>query len=220
MIDILQTGDELYIKNWNLDYIIGIDEAGRGTLAGPVVASAVAISSENLFSQIWHQEPLQYIKDSKKVTPKRRQAIYDNIQNQNEVLIGIVSLSAHNIDTINILEATKIAWLEALERCLLQLPLDSKIGILIDGNIIPSGIEYPHQAVIKGDNKHLSIALASIYAKVYRDNIMTVYHTQYPNYGFNENKGYGTKLHIEAIQKYGITDIHRVTFCKNYNLKS
>jgi ribonuclease HII len=220
MIDILQTGDELYIKNWNLDYIIGIDEAGRGTLAGPVVASAVAISSESLFSQIWHQAPLQYIKDSKKVTPKRRQAIYDNIKNQNKVLIGIGIVSAQNIDIINILEATKIAWLEALESCLLQLPLDAKIGILIDGNIIPSGIEYQHKAVIKGDNKHLSIALASIYAKVYRDNLMTVYHTQYPNYGFNENKGYGTKSHIEAIQKYGIIDIHRVTFCKNYNLKS
>lgn len=215
MISILQAGDLDYIQKNSLDYVIGIDEAGRGTLAGPVVASAVAISSENLFSQIWHQAPLQYIKDSKKVTPKRRQAIYDNIQNQNEVLIGVGSVSAHNIDTINILEATKIAWLEALERCLLQLPLDSKIGILIDGNIIPSGIEYPHQAVIKGDNKHLSIALASIYAKVYRDNLMTVYHTQYPNYNFDKHKGYGTQLHIESIRKYGLSDIHRATFCKN-----
>lgn len=213
MISILQAGDRVYIEKWQLEYIIGIDEAGRGTLAGPVVASAIAISSDILVSQTWQQSPLKYAKDSKKVTPKRRQDIYEIIQNQYPIGVGFVS--ANIIDNINILEATKLAWLEALDKCLLQLPLDSRTGILIDGNIVPIGIEYPHKAIVKGDNKHLSIALASIYAKVYRDNLMSEYSTQYPNYNFDQHKGYGTKMHIQAIQKYGLSAIHRATFCKN-----
>ena len=213
MISILQIGDIEYIEKWDLDYIIGIDEAGRGSLAGPVVASAIALSPDILSSELWQVSPLKYTQDSKKVSPVRRQAIYDSIQDQYPVGFGIIS--ANIIDTVNILEATKLAWLEALEQCLMKLPLESKIGVMIDGNIIPTGIEYPHKAVIKGDNKHLSIALASIYAKVYRDNLMTVYHTQYPSYNFYIHKGYGTKLHIKSIQQYGLSDIHRATFCKN-----
>ena len=213
MISILQEGDRIYIEKWDLDYIIGIDEAGRGTLAGPVVATAIALNTDTLLSEIWQTSPLKYTKDSKKVTPVRRQAIYNAIQDQYPIGLGIIS--ANTIDTINILEATKLAWLEALEQCLIQLPLESKIGVIIDGNTSPLGIEYPHKAIIKGDNKHLSIALASIYAKVNRDNLMTLYHTQYPNYNFDKHKGYGTQLHIEAIQKNGLSDIHRVTFCQN-----
>ena len=213
MIAILQAGDRAYFEKWDLDYIIGIDEAGRGTLAGPVVATAIALSSEILNDEIWYNSPLKYTKDSKKVTPTRRQAIYEYMQDKYTIGLGVIS--ANMIDTINILEASKLAWLEALDQCLIQLPLEAKIGVLIDGNTIPTGIEYPHQAVIKGDNKHLSIASASIYAKVHRDNLMSVYHTQYPNYNFAKHKGYGTKSHIEAIQQYGLSDIHRVTFCKN-----
>jgi ribonuclease HII len=213
MISILQEGDRAYIEKWQLEYIIGIDEAGRGTLAGPVVASAIAINSDILVSQTWQQSPLKYAKDSKKVTPKRRQDIYEVIQNLYPIGVGFVS--ANIIDNINILEATKLAWLEALDKCLLQLPLDSRVGILIDGNIVPIGIEYPHKAIVKGDNKHLSIALASIYAKVYRDNLMSEYSTQYPNYNLYQHKGYGTKMHIQEIQKYGLSAIHRATFCKN-----
>jgi ribonuclease HII len=213
MIAILQAGDSEYITKWNLDYIIGIDEAGRGTLAGPVVATAIAISADILSNPIWQEAPLKYTKDSKKVTPARRQAIYDEIKDKYTIGLGVIS--ANTIDTINILEASKLAWLEALDNCLLQLPLESKIGVIIDGNTVPTGIEYPHKAVIKGDNKHLSIALASIYAKLHRDNLMTVYHTQYPNYNFAKHKGYGTKSHMESIQQYGLSDIHRVTFCKN-----
>ncbi len=213
MISILQAGDRAYIEKWQLEYIIGIDEAGRGTLAGPVVASAIAINSDILVSQTWQQSPLKYAKDSKKVTPKRRQDIYEVIQNLYPIGVGFVS--ANIIDNINILEATKLAWLEALDKCLLQLPLDSRTGILIDGNIVPIGIEYPHKAIVKGDNKHLSIALASIYAKVYRDNLMSEYSTQYPNYNLYQHKGYGTKMHIQEIQKYGLSAIHRATFCKN-----
>jgi ribonuclease HII len=213
MIAILQAGDREYIEKWNLDYIIGIDEAGRGTLAGPVVATAIALSLDIIENEIWQEAPLKYTKDSKKVTPVRRQAIYNEIQDKYTIGLGIIS--ANTIDTINILEATKLAWLEALQQCMMQLPLESNIGVIIDGNIVPIGIECPHKAVIKGDNKHLSIALASIYAKVHRDNLMTVYHTQYPNYNFAKHKGYGTKSHMESIQKYGLSDIHRATFCKN-----
>ena len=214
MIAILQAGDREYIEKWGLEYIIGIDEAGRGTLAGPVVATAIALSPEDLLAEIWQEVPLKYTKDSKKVTPARRQAIYNEIQDKYTIGLGVIS--ANTIDTINILEASKLAWIEALDQCLIQLPLEAKIGVLIDGNTIPTGIEYPHQAIIKGDNKHLSIASASIYAKVHRDNLMTVYHTQHPNYDFAKHKGYGTKSHIEAIQEYALSDIHRVTFCKNF----
>jgi ribonuclease HII len=214
MIAILQAGDSEYIEKWDLEYIVGIDEAGRGTLAGPVVAAAITFSPEDLLAEIWQEVPLKYTKDSKKVTPARRQAIYDEIQDKYTIGIGVIS--ANTIDTVNILEASKLAWIEALDQCLIQLPLEAKIGVLIDGNTIPTGIEYLHQAIIKGDNKHLSIALASIYAKVYRDNLMSVYHTQYPNYNFNKHKGYGTKSHIEVIREYGLSDIHRVTFCKNF----
>lgn len=213
MISILQSGDLEYIQENSLDYVIGIDEAGRGTLAGPVVASAIALNLDILSFEIWQDTPLKYTKDSKKVTPNRRQAIYETIKDQ--YMIGLGVIAPNTIDSINILEATKLAWLEALEQCLIQLPLDAQIGVILDGNIVPAGIEYSHKAVIKGDNKHLSIALASIYAKVYRDNLMTVYHTQYPNYNFDKHKGYGTQSHIESIQKYGLSDIHRVTFCKN-----
>ena len=214
MISILQKGDRDYIKKWQLDYIIGIDEAGRGTLAGPVVASAIALDIQTLDSNIWQENPLKYTKDSKKVTPKRRQAIYNQLI-ENKYIMGLGIISANIIDTINILEATKLAWLEALEQCISQLPLEAQIGVLIDGNIVPTGIEYPHKPVVKGDNRHLSIALASIYAKVYRDNLMIEYQDKYPQYAFNEHKGYGTKSHIESIQKNGLSDIHRVTFCKN-----
>ncbi|MEX0596989.1 MAG: ribonuclease HII [Candidatus Paceibacterota bacterium] len=213
MISILQAGDREYIEKLGLDYIIGIDEAGRGTLAGPVVSAAIAISPTILASEIWEKAPLKYTKDSKQVTPARRMAIYEMIKNQ--YIIGVGTISANTIDTINILEATKLAWLEALDQCLLQLPLEAQIGVVIDGNIVPVGISYPHKAIIKGDNKYLSIALASIYAKVYRDNLMTEYNNEYPNYGLNQHKGYGTKLHIESIQKYGLSLIHRSSFCKN-----
>ena len=217
MIDILQAGDREYIEKWEIDYIIGIDEAGRGTLAGPVVATAIALNLDIVDNQIWQTAPFKYTKDSKKVTPARREAIYESIQNQYKIGLGVIS--ANTIDTINILEASKLAWLEALNQCLLKLPLEAKIGVLIDGNTLPTGIEYPHQSVIKGDNKHLSIALASIYAKVHRDNLMSVYHTQYPNYNFATHKGYGTKDHMETIKKYGFSDIHRVSFCKNILLR-
>jgi ribonuclease HII len=217
MISVLQAGDREYIEKWELDYIIGIDEAGRGTLAGPVVATAIALSLDIVDNEIWQIAPFKYTKDSKKVTLARRQAIYDSIQNKYEIGLGVIS--ANTIDTINILEASKLAWLEALDQCLLKLPLEAKIGVVIDGNTLPTGIEYPHQAVIKGDNKHLSIALASIYAKVHRDNLMSVYHTQYPNHNFAKHKGYGTKDHMETIKKYGLSDIHRVSFCKNILLR-
>lgn len=213
MISNLQEGDKLYIKKWDLEYIIGVDEVGRGTLAGPVVAIAIAIPVDSISDIIWQQSPLKYTQDSKKVTPKRRQAIYESIPNQYTIGLGVIS--SNLIDIANILEATKLAWLESLQQCVEKLPLGAKIGILIDGNIVPEGLLYPNQAIIKGDNKHLSIALASIYAKVYRDNLMTQYNIQYPQYGFAKHKGYGTPEHIKAIKQYGLSDIHRTTFCKN-----
>lgn len=214
MISHLIQGDQRYIDMWNLDYIIGIDEAGRGTLAGPVVATALALPADLLKEDFWYTEPYVYIQDSKKVTQKRRQMIYDTVHSV--YIFGTGVISSQIIDTINILEATKLAWIQALEECLLQLPLDASIGVIIDGNIVPRGIEYPHASIIKGDNHHLSIAVASICAKVIRDDLMNNYDQTYPEYGFQQHKGYGTALHIEAIKQYQLSDIHRVTFCKKY----
>ncbi len=216
MIDNLIKGDVQYIESWDIDYIIGIDEAGRGTLAGPVVAVALALSADSLKQDFWFSDPYHYIQDSKQVTAKRRQRIYDHIHTQYPIGTGVIS--AHIIDEMNILEATKLAWNQALDICLLQLPLDARVGILIDGNTLPKGIEYLHKAIIKGDNSHLSIASASICAKVIRDTMMLNYHQQYPEYGFEKHKGYGTAYHMEAIQQHQLSDIHRKTFCKNIKI--
>lgn len=167
--------------------IAGVDEAGRGPLAGPVVAAAAILNVDDDFI---------YLNDSKKVTPKRRDILYDDIMNRTIYGIGIVS--AEEIDEINILQATYKAMRMAIDK------LSKRPEVLLNDAVIIPGIdESIHQEkIIKGDAKSVSIAAASILAKVTRDRYMEELGEKYPEYGFEKHKGYGTKAHIEAIKKY------------------
>jgi ribonuclease HII len=180
--------------------VIGVDEAGRGPLAGPVVAAAVIIN--NL-------EPLLQVNDSKKVSKTKREVLYKLIEQHTTFGIGMATVE--EIDSINILQATLLAMRRAIE--MVKVPFDY---IIVDGNISP----YPKQAniipIIGGDAKSISIAAASIMAKVTRDRIMDDLHQQYPDYGWASNSGYGTKLHIDAIKSQGITPHHRKSFLKKF----
>ena len=180
--------------------IAGVDEAGRGPLAGPVVAAAAILNVDDDFI---------YLNDSKKVTPKRRDILYNDIMNRTIYGIGIVS--AEEIDEMNILQATYKAMRMAIDK------LSKRPEVLLNDAVIIPGIdESIHQEkIIKGDAKSVSIAAASILAKVTRDRYMEELGEKYPEYGFEKHKGYGTKAHIEAIKKYGITPEHRKRFLKN-----
>ena len=180
--------------------IAGVDEAGRGPLAGSVVAAAAILNVDDDFI---------YLNDSKKVTPKRRDILYNDIMNRTIYGIGIVS--AEEIDEMNILQATYKAMRMAIDK------LSKRPEVLLNDAVIIPGIdESIHQEkIIKGDAKSVSIAAASILAKVTRDRYMEELGEKYPEYGFEKHKGYGTKAHIEAIKKYGITPEHRKTFLKN-----
>ena len=180
-------------------YIGGIDEAGRGPLAGPVVASVVVLKPNT---------KIEGINDSKKISEAKREELLDIIKEQ-ALDYGIGIVNNEDIDEINILNATYLAMKKAIN-CLKNTP----DYLLIDAATIP-GIDIDQKPIIKGDSKSISIAAASIFAKVTRDNIMYQYDEMFPEYGFKSHKGYGTKEHYEAIEKYGITRIHRKSFLKN-----
>lgn len=180
-------------------YIGGIDEAGRGPLAGPVVA-AVVVFKQNT--------KIEGINDSKKLSEAKREELFDIIKEQ-ALDYGIGIVNNNEIDEFNILQATYMAMKKAIN-CLEKTP----DYLLIDAATIP-GVDTPQKPIIKGDSKSISIAAASILAKVTRDSIMYQYDEMYPEYGFKGHKGYGTKEHYEAIEKHGITPIHRKSFLKN-----
>lgn len=181
-------------------FIAGVDEVGRGPLAGPVVAAAVILPQDFGFPGI---------NDSKKLSEKRREELYGVITSE-ALDFSIGMRSPEVIDRINILEATKEAMTEAVNG-LKQRP----DHVLIDALTLPS-LDMPQTGIIRGDANCLSIAAASIVAKVTRDRMMAEYHRVYPAYGFDRNKGYGTKAHYEGIEKEGICPIHRRTFLKKY----
>jgi len=181
-------------------YICGMDEVGRGPFAGPVVAAAVILPKDCR---------IPYINDSKKLSEKKREELYDEILSQ-AVSYGIGSVPPNKIDEINILQATY----EAMRQAIGNLTVKPDI-ILTDAVKIP-GISVPQVPIIKGDAKSYTIAAASIIAKVTRDRLMVAYEQVFPGYGFAENKGYGSKQHIDAIKRLGPTPIHRMSFIKNY----
>ncbi len=191
--------NELYENG--IKYIAGIDEVGRGPLVGPVVTAAVILPRE------FYDER---INDSKKLTEKKRELLYDVIM-ENAVSVGIGISSEDVIDKINILEATKKAMIEAVNNLSVKPE-----HLLIDA--VKLNIDIPQTPIIKGDAKSESIAAASIVAKVTRDRMMIELDKKHPEYDFKHNKGYGTKKHIEAIEKYGILKEHRKTFapCDKY----
>ncbi len=187
-------------KYWvhGYNYIAGVDESGRGPLAGPVVCSSVIFPKN-----IYH---IKNINDSKKLSKKQREYLF-NIICENAAAISICIVDETIIDKINIYQAT----IFGMKHCIKQLEPEPEV-ILVDGMEISFPKQIISKKIIKGDSKVMSIAAASIIAKVTRDNIMYFYHQKYPDYGFNRNSGYPTKLHRDAIYKYGIIDIHRKTF--------
>ncbi len=178
--------------------LAGIDEAGRGPLAGPVVAACCMMSLDDMVNGI---------NDSKKVSEKKREALFEIIKERSTYAISVVNNEI--IDDINILNATK----KAMEECIRSMSERPEL-ILVDAVQLKS--EIPLRAIIKGDATSYNIAAASILAKVTRDRIMREMDILYPEYGFAKNKGYGTKEHIDALIKYGPCPIHRFTFIKNF----
>ena len=187
-----------YYKTCN--FVCGIDEAGRGPLAGPVVAAAVILPKNH---------KIAYLNDSKQLSEKKREELFDKIMSE-ALAVGVGIVSPKRIDEINILQATY----EAMRGAINQLKIQPEI-LLNDAVIIPE-VKIPQEKIIKGDAKSLSIAAASIIAKVTRDRMMKDYHELFPEYGFNKHKGYGSKEHIQSIQQYGPSPIHRRTFITHF----
>ena len=186
-------------------FVVGIDEAGRGPWVGPVVAGAVVFVNRDVNPYL-----LENLNDSKKISKKKREVLYDLLleeKNKGNIKIGIGEASSKEIDELNILNATFLAMKRALDMCGVEPSM-----VLIDGNRVPKNFGYEARAVVKGDAKSYSISAASIMAKVYRDKLMEEMSLKYPNYGFQNNAGYGTKEHIEALKKYGITPEHRKSY--------
>ena len=180
--------------------ICGVDEAGRGPLAGPVCAAAVILPAGAV---------IEGLDDSKKLTEKKRERLYDIIK-ETAVAYSVAYGTLEEIETVNILEATYLAMNRAIEG--LSVKPDFA---LIDGNRVPRGIKIPCETVVKGDSRSMSVAAASVLAKVTRDRLMLEYDKKYPEYNFKKHKGYGTKEHTELIKQYGPCEIHRLSFLKN-----
>lgn len=196
---------ELMDKGYSL--IAGVDEVGRGPLAGPVVAAACIFDRD---------VDIVGIDDSKKLSEKKREQFFDEIKDK-ALAYGIGEASCEVIDEINILEATKLAMRKAIEEAdkMLESKGRDKIQIVVFDAVKINDLKKEQMSVIKGDQTYFSVAAASILAKVTRDNLMKEYDKVYPEYRFASNKGYGTKAHYEGIKKAGITEIHRKSFLKN-----
>jgi len=195
-MDWLYYENTAYEKGYNL--VCGVDEAGRGPLAGPVCAAAVVLPKGLI---------LEGVNDSKKLTEKKREALFDVITEQ-ALDWSVAFATVEEIEEINILNAAMLAMKRSVEG--LKNPVDFAI---IDGNRKPP-LEIDCEAVVKGDAKSMSVAAASILAKVSRDRILRQYAVDYPQYGFEKHKGYGTKVHVEALKKYGPCEVHRPSFLK------
>ena len=188
---------ETQVKSKGFKLVCGVDEAGRGPLAGPVCAAAVILNEE-----------IEGLNDSKKLSEKKREALFDEIKDK-ALSYSIAFASVEEIEEHNILNATYLAMNRAIDG--LNVKADFA---LIDGNRVPAGISLPCETVVKGDAKSCSIAAASILAKVTRDRLMLEEDKKYPEYNFKKHKGYGTKEHTDAILKYGMSPIHRPSFLK------
>lgn len=202
-IDWLEYENKAYDNGYKT--VCGVDEAGRGPLAGPVFAAAVVLRKGQI---------IEGVNDSKKLSEKKREALFDKIKE--EALYYCISLvDEKTIDDVNILNATFIAMNNVINGLAVKPDY-----ALIDGNKIPRGIDIDCEAVVKGDSKSASVAAASILAKVSRDRYMLTMAEKYPQYKFEKHKGYGTKLHYEMLDEYGPSEIHRKSFLKTWYAKN
>ena len=198
MTELWELENEIYDSG--VELICGVDEAGRGPLAGPVCAAAVILPCGL---------EIEGLNDSKKLSEKKRDKLFESICSE-AVSYGIAFASVEEIEEINILNAAMLAMNRAIEKLSVKPAL-----ALVDGNR-NSAIKMPSRCVVKGDAKCASIAAASIIAKVERDSLMVRYSAEYPQYGFESNKGYGSAQHQEAIRQFGLTPIHRASFCRAF----
>lgn len=191
---------EKALKKRGFSLVAGVDEAGRGPLAGPVVAAAVILD---------RTKTIPGLDDSKKLSPSKRNKLLKKILKYC-ISVGIGMASEQEIEKLNILQASLSAMRKALSN------MGSRIDcVLVDGNIKIPGLAVKQYTIVRGDGISSSIAAASIIAKVWRDGYMENLHKMYPKYGFIKHKGYGTKLHFAAIRKFGLSPVHRKSFCKN-----
>lgn len=202
-INWLEYENEAYSKGYNC--VCGVDEAGRGPLAGPVFAAAVILPKGYV---------IEGVNDSKKLSEKKREELFEKIKSE-ALCYSVASVDEKIIDEINILNATFLAMEKAVEG--LKIHPDF---VMIDGNRAPKSLDIHCQTVVKGDAKSASIAAASILAKVSRDRYMLEMAEKYPEYCFEKHKGYGTKLHYEMLDKYGVSEIHRKSFLKSWYAKN
>lgn len=201
IVDWLKFENEAYSNGYEL--VCGVDEAGRGPLAGPVCAAAVILPKGYI---------IEGVNDSKKLTEKKREALFDVIKSE-ALAYSIATASAQEIDEINILQATFLSMKRAVD----GLPIKADFA-MIDGNQKPP-LDIPLTTIVKGDARSISIAAASILAKVTRDRYMLEMAEKYPQYKFEKHKGYGTKLHYEMLDEFGPSEIHRQTFLKSWYAK-
>ena len=194
----LEIEEGLYSKGIKL--VCGVDEAGRGPLCGPVVAAAVILKPDS---------KIEGVNDSKKLSEKKREQVYENIM-ENALAVGVGMSDVDVIESVNILNATKLAMKEAISKLKVQPEY-----VLIDGNQMID-ITIPGETVVHGYAISESMAAASIVAKVTRDRMLIEWDKTYPEYGFAKHKGYGTKAHTDAIAKYGLTPLHRPSFCTKF----
>jgi len=188
---------EAYTLGWNPPALVaGVDEAGRGPLAGPVLAAAVMLDP---------RKPIAGLRDSKKLAPKRREQLFEQI-NERALCCSVAWASVEEIERLNILQATLLAMQRAVAGLRLR-----PTRVLVDGNRLPA-LDLPAQALVQGDDRVAAIAAASIVAKVRRDRLCADWHALYPDYGFDRHKGYGTALHLEALRRCGPTPLHRRGF--------
>lgn len=194
-------------KYWNnnINKIAGLDEAGRGPLAGSVIAAALIFDKKFLLKEI-NNEIISQINDSKKLTEKKREEIFEYLISTDGVQYAVGEATAEEVDDINILQATWVAMRRAINN------LKEKPSIILVDGLPVKGLPVDSQSIVKGDSKSISIAAASIIAKVTRDRQIKILDLKYPEYGFAHHKGYGTKKHLDALNKYGPCPIHRKTF--------
>lgn len=190
---------EKQFREQGYNLICGVDEAGRGPLAGPVFAAAVILPIDC---------EIEGLNDSKKLSEKKRELLFDVIK-EKAIAYSIASASVDEIEEVNILKATFLA----MNRAISGLNIKSDFAI-IDGNRVPDNIAVECATLVKGDSKSMSVAAASVLAKVSRDRLLIEYDEKFPEYNFKKHKGYGTKEHYEAIAKHGICEVHRKSFLK------
>ena len=199
---------ERALKAEGYQYIVGVDEVGRGPLAGPVVCAAVVMPLQEA-------ELIVGVDDSKKLSEKKREQLAEEIKKK-AIAYTMVEVSEKIIDEINILEATKLGMKKAVETLVLPKELAAKPEIVLTDGNMTLDIALPQKSIVGGDGLSYSIGAASIIAKVYRDHLMENYAKEYPMYAFEKNKGYGTAAHIQGIKEHGPCPIHRRTFIKKF----